>query len=138
MSDISCSSPPGPEHTQTLIALSLLPFGWRRALGEQLRSGKNPATILIRLLAEKPKQPGVDWASLMARAAAAISRGAAHGVHPVPWDAASYPAALTAIVDPPPVLWARGNPAALSSPAVAIVGSRAGSEYSLAVAERLA
>ena len=33
--------------------------------------------------------------------------------------------ALAAIADPPPVLWARGNLAALSRPAVAIVGSRA-------------
>jgi DNA processing protein len=36
------------------------------------------------------------------------------------------------------VLWARGDLAALSRPAVAIVGSRAGSPYGLSVAERLA
>jgi DNA processing protein len=45
---------------------------------------------------------------------------------------------LSAIVDPPPALWVRGNIAALSGPAVAIVGSRAGSPYGLTVAERLA
>jgi DNA processing protein len=36
------------------------------------------------------------------------------------------------------VLWVRGNPSALTSRVVAIVGSRAGSPYGLAVAERLA
>jgi DNA processing protein len=46
--------------------------------------------------------------------------------------------ALTTIPDPPPVLWALGCVDALTAPAVAIVGSRAGSEYALAVAERLA
>jgi DNA processing protein len=56
----------------------------------------------------------------------------------VPWSDAAYPAALAAITDPPPVLWARGNLAPLSRPAVAIVGSRAGSPYALSVAERLA
>jgi DNA processing protein len=48
-----------------------------------------------------------------------------------------YPPALAAIVDPPPVFWIRGAIAALDMPAVAIVGSRAGSPYALAAAERL-
>ncbi|HYK53725.1 MAG TPA: DNA-processing protein DprA [Candidatus Eremiobacteraceae bacterium] len=59
-------------------------------------------------------------------------------MHLITWSAASYPAALSAIADPPPVLWIRGNPDALTARAVAIVGSRAGSDYGLAVAERLA
>jgi DNA processing protein len=45
---------------------------------------------------------------------------------------------LTAIVDPPPVLWTRGGTDVLSAPSVAIVGSRAASPYGLAVAEQLA
>src|SRR5204863_967065 len=56
----------------------------------------------------------------------------------IPWNDPAYPPALAAIVDPPPVLWLRGQRAALDPPAVAIVGSRAGSAYALAVAERLA
>src|SRR5207247_11217239 len=47
------------------------------------------------------------------------------------------PPALAAIVDPPPLLWARGSPDALTGPAVAVVGSRAASSYALDVAERL-
>ena len=54
------------------------------------------------------------------------------------WSDARYPAALTTIIDPPPVIWVRGAIDALSAHAVAIVGSRAGSPYALAVAERIA
>jgi DNA processing protein len=48
-----------------------------------------------------------------------------------------YPAALAAIHDPPPRLWIRGQPDALPTPSVAIVGSRAASPYALEVARRL-
>ena len=48
-----------------------------------------------------------------------------------------YPDALAAVPDPPPVLWVRGQIAALATPSVAIVGSRAGSPYALEVARRL-
>ena len=61
------------------------------------------------------------------------------GIRAVAWTDDGLSAALAAIVDPPPVLWVRGRRAALAaSAAVAIVGSRAGSPYALAVAERLA
>ena len=56
----------------------------------------------------------------------------------VGWSHPAYPRQLAAIDDPPPVLWVRGEPAKLSGPAVAVVGSRAGSPYACAVAERLA
>jgi DNA processing protein len=53
------------------------------------------------------------------------------------WSDAAYPPALAAIIDPPPVLWYRGKLSAFAPPAVAIVGSRAGSPYAIAVAEQL-
>src|SRR2546423_9361474 len=127
-----------PDHPD-LVALSLTPFSWRRNLGEWLRAGEPAASILDRLLKNpRLKHDGVDRPSLMSRAAAAASRAAGSGLHLVAWNDASYPAALSAIVDPPPALWVRGNPAVLTSRTVAIVGSRAGSPYALAVAERLA
>jgi DNA processing protein len=48
-----------------------------------------------------------------------------------------YPAALSAIHDPPPILWIKGIADAFRAPAVAIVGSRRASPYSLEVARRL-
>ena len=53
-----------------------------------------------------------------------------------PGDAA-YPPLLACIPDPPPVLWMHGDPSALERPTVAVVGSRAASQYALAVGERL-
>ncbi|MDE0830909.1 MAG: DNA-processing protein DprA, partial [Vicinamibacterales bacterium] len=45
----------------------------------------------------------------------------------VSWSHNRYPTMLAAIQDPSPVLWIRGRVEALHAPAVAIVGSRAGS-----------
>jgi DNA processing protein len=73
-----------------------------------------------------------------AQANGAIARAAKAGIDLIPWTDGRYPPTLAAIADPPPVLWVRGQTAVLLLPAVAIVGSRAGSSYALAVAERLA
>jgi DNA processing protein len=122
-----------------LIALSLTPFAWRRNIGERLRAGEPPGRLLDRFLnSGRLNRDGLDRRTLVACADVALARAAGGGLHLVPWDDASYPAALSAIPDPPPVLWVRGNLSALTSRAVAIVGSRAGSPYALAVAERLA
>src|SRR6266545_2917293 len=48
-------------------------------------------------------------------------------------DDESYPPLLRAIMDPPPVLWVRGQANVLIRPAVAIVGFRAASPYALEV-----
>ena len=127
-----------PSEHVDLVALSLLSGRCRRRVGTLLHEGRPPGAILDQVIAECPpqKRPAAD--ALRSRALAALARGAARGVALVPWSDAAYPAALAAITDPPPVLWARGNLAALSRPAVAIVGSRAGTPYGLSVAERLA
>ena len=126
-----------PHHD--LVALSLTPFGWRRNLGERLRGGEPPDAILHSFLTStRLNRDGLDRSTLMSKVAAAFARASDRDMHLIAWNDASYPAALSAITDPPPALWVRGNSAALTSRAVAIVGSRAGSPYALAVAERLA
>jgi DNA processing protein len=57
---------------------------------------------------------------------------------PVHLDDSRYPPLLRAIVDPPVVLWTRGDPAHLVRPSVAIVGSRAATPHGLEMARRLA
>lgn len=126
-----------------LIALSLLPV-WRwRSVSEQLRSGRSPLHILHEQCADAVRRRGrlPDWADpahALTLAGSAIERAASAGLLCVGYDEAAYPPRLLEIVDPPPVLWVAGQPQVLSTPAVAIVGSRAGSAYSLNVAERLA
>jgi DNA processing protein len=120
-----------------LIALSLLPVWLWRLIGEYLRAGEPPAGVLERMLARWAHVPG-KRAELRAGASAALARASAGGITAIPWSDAAYPPALAAIIDPPPVLWMRGVADALARPAVAIVGSRAGSPYALAVAEQLA
>jgi DNA processing protein len=119
------------------VALSLTPFSWRLRMAERLRAGDSPVRVLHGLIAAQCS-PDVDHQTLTAQARTALARAKHAGIALVTWDDPAYPAALSAIVDPPPALWVRGNTATLSGPAVAIVGSRAGSSYSLAVAERLA
>ena len=74
-----------------------------------------------------------------ARAEAQVALETAHvaGITAVPWSDTRYPTALSAIADPPPVLWIRGDPDAVRAPAVAIVGSRAGSAYARDVGREL-
>jgi DNA processing protein len=76
--------------------------------------------------------------ALRAEAAEALAAAAGAGVSVVPWGDPMYPPLLAAIPDPPLALWVLGHPEVLSEPAVAIVGSRAGSAYGLEVAGRLA
>ncbi|HEX7941407.1 MAG TPA: DNA-processing protein DprA [Gemmatimonadaceae bacterium] len=125
-----------------LIALSLLPI-WRwRAVAEQLRSGQPALDILHAHCADgRRRSTPPTWADawrLLQRARDAARRGDAAGLHTVAFDDEAYPPRLLHIADPPPMLWVRGQVSALADPAVAIVGSRAGSEYALSVATRLA
>lgn len=77
-------------------------------------------------------------ANARASAVAAIDTASALGFTAVPLGDLRYPALLGCIQDPPPVLWMRGDPAATSGPAVAIIGSRAATPYALQVGRRLA
>ena len=123
-----------------LVALTLLPV-WRwRVITERIRVGLHPFTILEEQCAQRKHQEGGERCEpqmLRSRATAAIERAARDNIALVAWTDPRYPAPLLAIPDPPPVVWMRGTDAIFSMPAVAVVGSRAGSPYALAVAERL-
>lgn len=54
------------------------------------------------------------------------------------WSSSGYPARLREIIDPPTFLYCQGDMSLLQSPAIAIVGSRAASQYSLKTACYLA
>jgi len=121
------------------IALSLLPIRWTPEIAERLRAGRRPGDVFEQLIAERwPGQPA-KRAGIAARTARAIDRAAHCQITPLTWGDAAYPPALTAIIDPPPILWVRGAVCSLvDRPTVAIVGSRAATPYGLEVAEKLA
>jgi DNA processing protein len=120
------------------VSLSLLPPWCWRVAADWLRQGDPPDSVLRRLLAACARNEPDRSSAARSLAADAIGRAESASIAAIPWSDAAYPVALTTVADPPPVLWTRGRVAALSAPAVAIVGSRAASPYALAVAEQLA
>ena len=72
------------------------------------------------------------------RATDLVAASLALGDHVIGWTCAAYPPALRSLPDPPLALWVRGDPAALSLPAVALVGSRAARPAAVEVATMLA
>jgi DNA processing protein len=78
------------------------------------------------------------WAEWRAEAVQTVALARGAGLVPVTRADPAYPSRLAAIVDPPVVLWVRGDPATLALPMVAIVGSRAATPYALEVASQLA
>jgi DNA processing protein len=126
------------------VALSLLPVS-RHRLGLAVRASAHPdakAWSFDRVLARLQQDGGrplaaSDVRTARARAGPFIDRAEAAGLLVVGWADPRYPPLVREIADPPPVLWVRGQLETLATTAVALVGSRAGSPYALAVAERL-
>ncbi len=67
-----------------------------------------------------------------------LVRAAAVGAQVVTLDSPEYPPLLRQIYDPPLALYVRGDPAVLSGPGMAIVGTRHPTPYGIGMAERLA
>lgn len=82
-----------------------------------------------------------EWVEASARIAREadhqLAQAAARQVVPIALGDARYPRLLSAIGEPPPMLWVRGQPGTLSKPGVALVGSRAATPYALAMARQL-
>jgi len=100
--------------------------------------GSPPADLAEAIsVAAGPEDGTLLVPALRAEACETLEAAEKSGISVVPWGDPLYPPLLAAIPDPPLVLWVRGRPAGLIEPAVAIVGSRAGSAYGLEVAGRL-
>ncbi|HKB14028.1 MAG TPA: DNA-processing protein DprA [Vicinamibacterales bacterium] len=121
-----------------LVAVSLLPTRMWRLAADALRGGGSPAQVLSSLVTARWPADASRLSTLRADAAAALARAATAGIGRVTWSDPAYPIALTTIADPPAVIWTRGRVEALNATAVAIVGSRAASQYGLSVAGQLA
>lgn len=67
-----------------------------------------------------------------------MARATTAGVQVVGLEDLAYPSQLKQIYDPPLVLYVRGNPAVISQPGIALVGTRHPTPYGTGMAERLA
>lgn len=124
---------------QDAVALSLWYEGPRLAILDMLRRGPGPLTLESALgLASADTAPDELARELRAQAVEALSSARGLGIDAIAWGDSRYPALLASIPDPPLVLWLKGQPALLSQPAVAIVGSRAATPYGIEAASRLA
>ena len=120
------------------VALSLLPCRMWRLAADALRQHHTPARVLRDLVTARWPDATPRLSTLRADAAAALERAQARAITAIAWSDPAYPAALTTIADPPPVIWTRGCSGSLSALSVAIVGSRAATPYALSVAAQLA
>lgn len=92
---------------------------------------------LTRCLSDLPASLRSQAAGCRAEAARLLDTADVAHVSAVIWPDPLYPSRLSAIDDPPAVLWVSGDVAVLNRRAVAIVGSRSASRYALMVAEQL-
>lgn len=98
---------------------------------EALRRSAGDPRAALALLRGEPQAGG----PLASRARELLAR---IGAVVVPYVSSAYPWRLAQIADPAPVLTVIGDVAALSAPAVAVVGSRAATGYGRSVARRMA
>jgi DNA processing protein len=126
------------------VALSMLPASRSRAASafKEIRhqSGlelKDALEVVLQAC-DVPAPERAEASQLaLTRARSALAAGRAAGIEPLAWHDPRFPALLSCIPDPPPVLWVRGDAAVLARPVVAIVGSRAATPYAIDVAHRL-
>jgi len=119
------------------VAASLIPASRIRVATLFKAHRQQPDDLPLRLVLDACGLPDRTADAVLATADALLAAGQSSGIIPIPWFDPAYPALLDCIPDPPPVLWVRGDPAVLRKPAVAIVGSRAATEYARQVARRL-
>jgi DNA processing protein len=131
----------------TAVELSLLPGALGAFLLRRFRERQSPHTPRLpaqfsleeELSAAVPAGRRQALLAFVRRAAPPLVDDLAAGRrHGVVYGAGAYPDLLGRIADPPPLLWLSGEPAPLSRPAVAIVGSRAASPTSVEVAHVIA
>ncbi|OFW07281.1 MAG: DNA protecting protein DprA [Acidobacteria bacterium RIFCSPLOWO2_02_FULL_67_36] len=124
-------------HTAVSVSMLAVSRGRAAAIFKDLRDSPDAIDGVLDASGIDPAGRAAMADAARFAADAALRAAPAAGMEPIPWFDVRYPFLLSCIVDPPPVLWTRGDPAVLARPAVAVVGSRAATSYALDVGERL-
>jgi DNA processing protein len=125
------------------VAVSMLPASRSRAAAafKELRLAAGSERVTLEAVLDACQIPAEQHDNLAnearERARASLEAARSTEMDPIPWNDARFPALLGCILDPPPVLWVKGDADTLGRPTVAVVGSRAATPYALEVAERL-
>jgi DNA processing protein len=135
-----------PPDLRDHLALALVPGLGPKLTRAALAHFGSPAAVLAASAAHLEAVPQIG-ATLAGRFAAAFRTVTVdaelvqierHGIRLVPFGSPEYPARLATILDPPPLLYLKGELTAADDRAVAIVGSRACTSYGKRVTEKLA
>ena len=94
-------------------------------------------SVLAARVKTRHRALGDDLVDARHRAERHLEKSAQLGHTALTYAGPAYPRSLAQIADPPPVLWLRGQLGVLQRPAVALIGSRTGSEYACQVATDL-
>ena len=94
-------------------------------------------SVLATRVKTRRRALGDDLVDARHRAERHLEKSAQLGHTALTYAGPAYPRSLAQIADPPPVLWLRGQLGVLQRPAVALIGSRTGSEYACQVATDL-
>lgn len=124
-------------HTAVSVSMLSVSRGRAAAIFKEVRDSADAIEVVIDALRVDPAERSGMAGHAREAADAALRAAPAAGMEPVPWFDVRYPVLLNCIVDPPPVLWIRGDTAVLARPTVAVVGSRAATTYALEVGARL-
>jgi len=128
----------GPARLRALLGSVDTPADWERVWTD-VRLGR----VATRCIVHPPSSGAESIRTRWREAASTIdaeARWQAHvdaGLTVLVHGRADYPAALVDDDDPPPIVFVRGDPDALTGPRVAIVGTRRASRYGIDVARAL-
>lgn len=109
------------------------------ALRESLLSARNSSAPAYEHLSSNSPVTNHAIAATLSATTTLFHKSADIGVSAVPISSDMYPPMLRKIADAPPIIYVRGNVAALHKwPGIAIVGTRKATEHGITIAQRLA
>jgi len=131
---------PDRDTLRALLSLRAVPGLGDIRLRRWLESGDSPAVVLDRLLRARPDAAAhLDRPAVRARIEHALrTLEAIPDVFVLPSGAPAYPRRLLELHDPPAILFGRGDARLAERAAIAIVGTRANTEYGADVARMIA